>query len=219
MHVHWLALGSGHYRSKSCLEGTARVRQRVAIEEARRAREVIFTIHGQPLSSETVFTYLGRPLSSTDDDWPAIYRNLAKARQRWARISLMLAREGANPRVSGMFYKAVVQSVLLYNCESWVVTPAVLKVLSGFHHRAARRITGKRGRYLVAEDRWVYPPIDGVLEEAGLFSIEHYINVRRNTLIQSIATRPILELCRATAPLSGSSQRRMWWHQLEEPEE
>ena len=131
----------------------------------------------------------------------------------------MLAREGANPRVSAMFYKAVVQSVLLYNCESWVVTPAVLKVLEGFHHRAARRITSMRGRLLHLENRWVYPPIMDALEMAGLYPIEHYINVRRNTLIQSIATRPTLELCRAAVPLSGSSRRHLWWHQLEDVEE
>jgi len=57
------------------------------------------------------------------------------------------------------------------------------------------------------------------MELAGLYTIEHYINVRRNTLIQNIATRPILELCRDVVPLSGSSRRRMWWDQLEEVEE
>ena len=39
-------------------------------------------------------------------------------------------------------YKAVVQIVLLYGSESWVVMDAMLKMLEGFHHRLARRIAG-----------------------------------------------------------------------------
>ena len=42
----------------------------------------------------------------------------------------------------GMMYKAVAQSVLLYESKIWVVMGDMLKVLEGFHHRAARRITG-----------------------------------------------------------------------------
>jgi len=214
MHVPRMALAAGHHRSQLCRDGAQRVRQRNAAEDARLAREVVFSIHGEPLESVSVFTYLGRPLSSTDDDWPAIYKNISTARKRWARISRVLAREGADPGVSAMFYKAVVQSVLLYGCETWVVTPAVLRVLSGFHHRVARRLTGKRGRYLHHEDRWVYPPIDEVLQEAKMYSIEHYINVRRDTLIQRIATRPILELCRGAERQSGSPNRTFWWSQV-----
>ena len=32
--------------------------------------------------------------------------------------------------------------VLLYGCESWVVTGAIMKVLEGFHHRVAQRLAG-----------------------------------------------------------------------------
>ena len=39
-------------------------------------------------------------------------------------------------------YGPVVRTVLLYGSESWVVTGAMLKVLEGFHHWAARQITG-----------------------------------------------------------------------------
>ena len=36
--------------------------------------------------------------------------------------------------------------VILYGSESWVVMGAMLKVLEGFHHRAARRIAGMTDR-------------------------------------------------------------------------
>jgi hypothetical protein len=111
-------------------------RQRVASEEARLASETVFTVKGAPLESVKVFKYLGRPLSSTDDEWPAIYRNLTRARKRWAQVSRVLVREGADPKTAAMFYKAVVQSVLLYGCETWDTSPTVL-ALSGFQQSGA----------------------------------------------------------------------------------
>ena len=35
----------------------------------------------------------------------------------------ILSRDGADPRVYGFFFKAVVQAVLLFSSETWVVTP------------------------------------------------------------------------------------------------
>jgi len=183
------------------------------LEDTRQAREVVFSVNGAPLESVSTFRYLGRPLSSTDDDWPAIYRNLSRARQRWAMIQRMLTRKGASPKTSVIFYKAVAQSVLLYRCETWVVTPAVLKVLSSFHNRVARRLSGQMPRYLPQEDWWEYPPIKDALEKADMYPVGHYIRVRQNTLAQHITTRPILELCRGAERLSGSPRRVYWWDQ------
>ena len=57
-------------------------------------------------------------------------------------IARVLAKTGATVRSQGMIYKAVSQSVLYNIIEIWVVTGEMLKVLEGFHHQAARRITG-----------------------------------------------------------------------------
>ena len=114
-----------------------------------------------------------------------------------------------------MFYKAVVQSVLLYGCETRVITSQVLDVLAGFHHRVARRLSGKRPYLHPVENKWVYPPVKEDLEGAGLYPIEHYIRVRQNTLAANVATRPILELCRESDRLSGSARRILWWTQQE----
>ena len=68
------------------------------------------------------FRYLGRILTSTDNDWPAVARNLQKARATWGRLVRILGREGADPKVSRNFYISVTQQVLLFGAESWVVT-------------------------------------------------------------------------------------------------
>ena len=48
------------------------------------------------------------------DYWTAVVGNLQKARKSWGRMSRILIREGAYPKVSGKFFKAVIQAVLLF---------------------------------------------------------------------------------------------------------
>ena len=208
------ALRRGHRHSGMCLAAQGRRRQHRAITRAAKAAEVQLTAYGTVLEAANTFKYLGRPMSSTDNDWPALYRNLTKARQRWASISRILAREGASPRVSGMFYKAVVQSTLLFSCETWVVTPSMWVALNGFHHRIARRIAGSRPRR--ENGVWTYPPIEPALAEVGLFTMEEYILRRRRTLAVYVSDRPILHLCQRAARLSGPPTRTLfWWEQPE----
>ena len=64
-----------------------------------------------------------------DDDWPAVVRNLAKAWAVWHRLSRILRREGAAPRVSGFFFKSVVQAVLIFGADTCAVTPCMDQVL------------------------------------------------------------------------------------------
>ena len=53
-------------------------------------------------------------MTEGDDDWRAVAGNLAKARKIWGRLQGILSREGATKRVSGNFFKAVVQQVLMF---------------------------------------------------------------------------------------------------------
>ena len=91
-----------------------------------------FNDYGRPLEMVTSFRYPGRVILAAYEDWPAVIQNLAKARAVWRRVTRILSREGARPRVSGFFFKAVVQSVLLFSAETWVVTPHMGRVLGGF---------------------------------------------------------------------------------------
>ena len=77
----------------------------------------------------------------------------------------------------------------------------------------ARRLSGRMPRYLPREDRWVYPPIEDALNISGLYPIAHYIRVRQDTLVDNIATRPILNLCEESERHSGSASRLYWWTQ------
>ena len=57
-------------------------------------------------------------------------------------IAKVLERTVATVWAHGAMYKAVEQLVIIYGSNIWVVTRYILKVLTAFHHRAERRITG-----------------------------------------------------------------------------
>ena len=67
------------------------------------------------------FFYLGQLLTATGYDWPVVAGNIRKARVSWGRLVRVLGREGADPKVSRIFYTAVTQQVLLFGAELWVL--------------------------------------------------------------------------------------------------
>ena len=88
----------------------------------------------------------------------------------------------------------------------------MMKVLEGFHHRAARRITGNQARRLPNGD-WEYPPLAPALEAAGLWPMKEYVRRRQAHIAEYVATRPIFQLCSQAPALSGSSRALRWWQQ------
>jgi len=166
-----------------------------------------------PLNSVQVFRYLGRPLSSTDDDWPAVYRNLSRARERWRHVSRVLVRDGADAKSIGKFYVVVVMAVLLYGAESWVFTVHIRTTLAGFHNRIVRRIVGMQRR--LVQGRFESPPLDDAYRATGLKPIDYYIENRQRTVLRSVVGRPILQLVRNTVRRTGTSHRQIyWWDRL-----
>ena len=117
--------------------------------------------------------------------------------------------EGATARISGSFFKAVVQQVLLFGAETWVVTPKMERALSGFLHGAARRLT-RRQAWKGKKGEWYYLSLEGAMREAGLTDIWKSIANRQNTVAQYIATRPLLDLCEGARAREGA-RVPMWW--------
>ena len=66
----------------------------------------------------TYFRYLGRVILAADNHWPEVVRKFYRERAVWKKMKRILSREGAAPRVSGFFFKSVVQAVLLFGLET-----------------------------------------------------------------------------------------------------
>ena len=66
-----------------------------------------------------------------------LYTNLRKAQKLWGVVAKVLRQMGDHVKARGILYKAVVQTVLLYGCERWVVIDTMVVMLEGFHRRVA----------------------------------------------------------------------------------
>ena len=127
------------------------------------------------------FRYLGRPLEQTDDDWTAVRINIIHASLVLGRLGTLLRREGKEPMVSEIFYKEVVQAILLYESEIWVLLASMAKRVEGTHTQFLQLITGKRG-IQSGNNIWETPGAEGVQEAAGTKSARIYIEIRLATV-------------------------------------
>ena len=126
------SLNGMHRCTSQCNHGVERKRRGLAEEEEREVTARAFSPYERPLYMVTSFRYLGRVILAADDDCQAVVRNLFWARAVWRRMTCILSRDGASPRVSDFFIKSMVQAVLLFGLETWVVLPRMVKVLGGF---------------------------------------------------------------------------------------
>ena len=75
--------------------------------------------------------------------------------------------DGEDACTLGRVYVVVVQLVLLYGLETWLITYRIGRVLGGFHYRVVCRMTGRQP-WRVRDDKWVYTALEGAIEEAIL---------------------------------------------------
>ena len=100
------------------------------MEISARCLEATFSLTGEEeaelIEGVERFKYLGIMMERSDDDWLSVLCNISKARQLWGRTVKLLWREGEDLAVSAKFYRAVVQVVLLFGAETWVITEIMM---------------------------------------------------------------------------------------------
>ena len=201
------AFNRRHSGTAQCNKGAERKRQRLAEAETRESTERALEAYGAPIKHVTESKYLGRVLTVNDNDWPAVVRNLGNARRIWGQLSRVLGREGADPKVSRAFYTAVTQAFLIFGADTWVLTLRMEKALESFQSRVVKKITGRQLQQR-KDGIWEYPPLVGVMKEAGMVGIWTSITRRHNTVTQYIATRPILDICEQATRQPGAQVSR-----------
>ena len=121
----------------------------------------------------------------------------------------MLGSERGTPKTMAKFYMAIVQAVLLFGSETWAITKDMQGRLDAFHHRCARYLTHRHIRQK-PDGTWEYPSSSGVLEEAGLKTIEEMIKSRKKNLIGFITRRKIYQQCAESKPLASDVNHPLW---------
>ena len=89
-----------------------------------------------------------------------------------------------------MFFKAVVQVVLLFESETRVMTPCMVRALGGLQHMVSRKITGRQPKWQV-DGSWEYLPLETEIQEAGFEEIGEYVLKRENTFVQYIVMQHV----------------------------
>ena len=178
------------------------------------ASKVVFNVNGQVIENVPAFAYLGRILQRNDLDDEAILARLKLAGCAWGRMFRVLsANGGVCCKTMGRFYLAVIQQILLYGSESWVISTRSLLRLKTFHHKCARHMAHQYIRPL-PNGTWEHPDSAHVLECCGLSPIETYIARRKTSLLHTYA-KPYSALyckCLASRPLvSSATRRKVWW--------
>ena len=146
MLVPCMTLNGRHHATATSKKGAERKRRQMEDAELQDITERAFEAYGKPLETVWTFKYLGRVMTAVDDDWPAVAEKLLKARKSWGRLLRILSREGMEKRVSGNFFKVVVQAVVLFGEETWVLTLRIDLALESFLHGAPLQITRKQPR-------------------------------------------------------------------------
>ena len=204
-----------HQGTAICFKGHKRKLQRKVYRGSALSLDKKFTEYEQKLKRVEFFKYLGRLLTYDANNIQDVCNNLADARTFWARISDVLQVKNMCPKVCRMIYKATIQTVLLYRSKSWNLTKVMMRRLEGFHITAAYQMA--RTYKLQENDggSWTYPSSKDVFEGVGIYPIDHYIRVRRNSIINFVAIRLVYKICKNAERRPGTSHHCKWWRDQE----
>ena len=98
------------------------------------------------------------------------------------------------PQLSGFFFRPVIQAILIFVAETWVVTPCMGTAMEGSQTQMAIRMTGHILRR-TTDGMCKYTLVAAAMEAAGFLTMEENVRRRQNTVAQYIATRSLLDLC------------------------
>ena len=119
----------------------------------------------------------------------------------------------ADPILSESLYQVVVQAVLIFGANTWVLSEAMLNKLEGVHVGLLRQVMGMKARSL-GDKTWTKEGTGRVLQAAGTKSLREYIDKRQATVAEWVALRPISEFCaKETRYVGGGKLREPWWQQ------
>ena len=124
----------------------------------------------------------------------------------------ILSREGTASRVSGFFFKAVIQMVLIFVADTWVVTPHMGKALGGSQTQVEGRLTGQL-LWRTTDGKWRYTSAAAAREEAWILTMEDCVSRPHNTFTQYVATILLLDLCEGSERALGERVGMWWWEQ------
>ena len=112
--------------------------------------------------------------------------------------------------MSGNFYKVVVQLVLLYGSETWIIMGTIMGSLEQIHWRVVWRIAGRIETFNRVMVPWSFLTTEEALTVAETLPLGGYPNKRQNGRVYYVATRPTLGVCLESVRLEVFQERCRW---------
>ena len=126
-----------HYQSEKCNKSTERLLRRRDVEMAAMCGEMELNLDGdkgdERVENVPTLRYLRQPLDQGDDDWPAVQQNIMRTSSVWGKLGTLILWEVADPKVLESFYRALMQEILLYGSETWVLLASMANRIEGTH--------------------------------------------------------------------------------------
>ena len=120
-----------------------------------------------------------------------------------------MGREGADNRTYGLFYVAMVYTVLLYGSNNWVMYLYIGRTMRGLYHRVVHMLLEKHPRRST-DGTWVYPLLAEETVEAGIQEVEAYVAHHQKIFAKYIVTVNIMDLCLAAERRQGPRNPKRW---------
>ena len=111
-------------------------------EVQQKSRPLVFC-EGKKIKNVDLFQYLGSLFASDGDQQTDIKARIAMAMTRSGQLSHIFDSPEIGKRLKLRLYKVAICSLLMYGCESWVLTGKVLRQLNGANSSMLARITGQ----------------------------------------------------------------------------
>ena len=156
--------------------------------------------------------YLGSLKDNKGSSGPEIRRRIKKASETLRRLWRIWAMKGLPLKLKSRLYSAFVHSVLLYNCEVWVITETELKALVGRNGYLMRRLVGEVVRS--ADDKRLTE--NQLLEMLGLESILSMIRKRKLQWVAHCARRGEKDLTWKRMAREIEDEKSKWGTRLKE---
>ena len=119
----------------------------------------------------------------------------------------LLKMEGEYIWVSSLFYRAVIQVVLMV-CVGFMVRPdIIMKSVEGNYVGLIYKITGKRERSQ-EYGAWETPAVEELIRSVGTHSEAKYLSRQNVTVVQRTALHPIIEVCARETKYEGEGSKR-----------
>jgi endonuclease/exonuclease/phosphatase family metal-dependent hydrolase len=98
------------------------------------------TLNGQPVERVSEFLYLGSVMAEDGGAVKDVYTRIKKARGAFIQLNRIWSSTVYSNMTKMNIFKACVVSVLLYGCETWLVTEHIKNKIQVFVNRCLRRI-------------------------------------------------------------------------------